>query len=230
MDIKKDYQLFAKDHKVSPLILDQYGKHIEKSGIVKSSYINPYIIEERQMNITQLDVFSRLMCDRILFLGSEIDQHVGNVIVSQLLYLDSIDSEKPIEILIASGGGSVDAGNGILSAMDYISSPVNTTIISMAASMAAVIAIYGNHRKIFDRARSMIHTVSGGFSGTSIDGEINLHQMLILRENLYNTIAEKTKHSFEEISKICERDKWFNAKESLAFCIVDEIIKPKSKK
>ena len=168
MDFKKDFQLFAKDHKVSSLLLDQYGKHVENSGLMKNSYINPYIIEERQMNITQLDVFSRLMCERIIWIGAEINDQVSNIISSQLLYLDSIE-KKDITIQIQSGGGSIYSGYSIYDTIGYISSDCNTIVMGLAASMALILTLAGKKRSALPHSRCMLHQPLSGVQGQATE-------------------------------------------------------------
>lgn len=220
MNIKRDFQLFAKDHKVSSLLLHDYQK-------IQANYINPTIIEERQLNVAQMDVFSRLMMDRIIFLGTPIDDGVGNIITAQMLYLNSVEKDKSIGLYINSPGGSVNAGLAIYDTMHFIDSPVNTTVAGMAASMGFVLAVAGKKRYALRHSRLMQHQPSGGFQGTSADMEINTKQIIILRDELYNIISEKTGHSYDKIKADCDRDYWMTAAEAKEYGAIDEVITKK---
>jgi len=220
MNISRDFNLFRKDKGISGIAMHDYQK-------ITMGHINPYVIEERQMNITQLDIYSRLLMDRIIFLGSGIDDTVGNIITAQLLFLSSIDNEKPIQLYISSGGGSVVAGLSIYDTMEFIPNDVNTMVTGMAASMAFILSISGSHRSALKNARLMMHQPSGGAEGVSMDLEIATNEIVKIRKVLYDIIAEKTKHTYDEVFKSCERDNWLSASEALSYGALDEIITKK---
>lgn len=216
---KKDFELFAKSNGVSSTTMHKYGNVI-------NGYINPSIIEERQMNIAQLDVFSRLIMDRIIFLGTGIDDAVANIIVAQLLYLDSADPGKDINLYIASPGGSVHSGLSIIDCMDMINSDVATLTTSMAASMGAVIASNGTKgkRSALRHARIMIHQPLGGAQGQASDMEITLKEMLKLKKELYEILSENSGQSYEKIEKDSDRDFWMTSYEAKEYGLIDSVI------
>lgn len=214
--------------------LDQFEKGVEKSGILGYNATNSIIgaknmtgniIEERKMNIAILSVYDRLLTDRIMFLNQAIDDDISNIISAQLMFLDSVDSERHIELYCSSPGGSVTSGNEILDMMDYIKAPVATTNLSVCASMAAVILANGSIRRSLPRARVMIHQVSAGFQGDYTEMSIQLEETTKLRKDLYDTLAKRTKKTFEEIEIACERDNWFSAIQAKEFGLIDEIIR-----
>ena len=181
MNYGKEFKKFAtKHHGVNSMYYDK---------IVSS--MTPYIIEERQLNVSQLDVFSRLMMDRIIFLGTGVDDHIANIIQAQLLFLESVDSAKDVQIYINSPGGSVYAGLGIYDTMQYIKPDVATICTGMAASMGAVLLCAGaeGKRSALPHSRVMIHQPSGGAQGVATDMEINLREMLKLKDELYEIIS-----------------------------------------
>ena len=189
---------------------------------------NPYIIEERPLNITQLDVFSRLMMDRILFLSGEVCSDTMDTLVAQMLFLNSI-SHDPIHLYINSGGGECYSGLELVSVMNYIESPVYTTVLGVAASMAAVIASNGEkgHRKALPYSRFMIHQPSSGVGySTFKDKEIHLKEMESLKLDLYEVLAKNRGHTVEEIEHLCDRDRWMKTQEAIEMgfldCIVDK--------
>ena len=167
----------------------------------QNSYLNPYILEERQLNVTQLDVFSRLMMDRIIFLGTEINDYTANTLQAQLLYLDSVDADKDISIYINSPGGSVHAGLGIYDTMQFIHSDVATICTGMAASMAAVLLVAGKEgkRSALQHSRVMIHQPMGGVQGQASDIEITAKQIQLLKEELYRIIADHSHNTYEKV-------------------------------
>ena len=195
-----------------------------------SSYISPTIIEERQLNIAQMDVFSRLMMDRIIFLGTQIDDYTANVIQAQLLYLDTSDPGKDISIYLNSPGGVVYAGLGIYDTMQYISSNVSTICTGMAASMASVILVAGAKGKRFalEHSRVMIHQPMGGMQGQATDMEITVRQILKLKEELYNIIATHSGKSYEDIERDSDRDYWMTAPEAKEYGMIDDVLTKKS--
>ena len=188
--------------------------------------INPTIIEERQLNVAQLDVFSRLMMDRIIFLGTEVNDYVANVIQAQLLFLASADAKRDITLYINSPGGSVIAGMGIYDTMQHISCEVGTTCTSMAASMAATLLCAGaeGKRVALPHSRIMIHQPSGGMQGKVSDMEINYRLILELQEELYEIMSRHSHRSVEEIRRDSDRDNWMRAPAALEYGLIDEVM------
>lgn len=197
----------------------------------RSSYINPTIIEERTLNVAQMDVFSRLMMDRIIFLGCPIDADVANIIQAQLLFLDSTGADTDITIYLNSPGGEVYAGLGIYDTMQTISSDVATVCTGMAASMASVLLAAGTRgkRSILPHARVMIHQPMGGAQGQASDIEITAREILKLKEELYEIIARHSGKTMEEIARDADRDYWMRAPEAVEYGMVDEIVTPRKK-
>ena len=215
-----DFRNFATKHLgMNGLSLDQYSR-------ITDNYISPSILEERQLNVTQMDVFSRLMMDRIIFLGMPIDDYVANVIQAQLLYLDSADPGKDISIYINSPGGSVYAGLGIYDTMQFISSKVATICTGMAASMAAVLLVAGQKEKrsALKHSRVMIHQPMGGAQGQASDIEITAREIQKLKKELYTIIADHSGNDFERIEKDSDRDYWMTAVEAKEYGMVDQIL------
>lgn len=189
----------------------------------------PNIVEERQLNITHLDVYSRLMMDRIIFLSGEVNGDTMDTIVAQMLFLDS-QSHDPIHLYINSGGGECYSGLELVSVMRYINSPVYTTVLGLAASMGAVIASNGarGHRKALPYSRFMIHQPSSGVGySTFRDQQIHLQEMESLKRDLYEILAQNSGHSIDEIEALCDRDKWMKADEAIRLGFLDEIIERK---
>jgi len=219
MEKKTDFLKFA----TSNCGLNGIGleKYMSDSG-----YISPSILEERQLNVTQMDVFSRLMMDRIIFLGSPINDYVANVIQAQLLFLDTSDPGKDISIYINSPGGSVHAGLGIYDTMQFIGSQVSTICTGMAASMAAVLLVAGEKGKrcALKHSRVMIHQPMGGMQGQASDMEINYKQIMLLRDELYQIISDHSGQSFEKILKDSDRDYWMTSQEALDYGMIDKIL------
>ena len=195
-----------------------------------SNYISPTIIEERQLNVAQMDVFSRLMMDRIIFLGTQIDDYTANVIQAQLLYLDTSEPGKDISIYINSPGGVVYAGLGIYDTMQYISSSVSTICTGIAASMASVILVAGaaGKRYALEHARVMMHQPMGGVQGQATDMEITVRQILKLKEELYHIIAKHSGRIFEDIERDSDRDYWMTAPEAQTYGMIDEVLSKKT--
>ena len=193
---------------------------------VTSSYINPSIIEERKLNVASMDVFSRLMMDRIIFLGTQIDDYTANVIQAQLLYLDSADPGKDISIYLNSPGGSVYAGLGIYDTMQFISSDVATICTGMAASMAAVLLTAGakGKRSALQHSRVMIHQPMGGAQGQASDIEITAREIQKLKKELYTIIADHSGNPFERIEKDSDRDYWMTSLEAKEYGMIDEVL------
>ena len=208
-------------------------KHLGMSGLlvddvmkVQSNYMNPYILEERQLNVTQMDVFSRLMMDRIIFLGTQIDDYTANTLQAQLLYLDSVDSGKDISIYINSPGGSVYAGLGIYDTMQFISSDVATICTGMAASMAAVLLVAGaeGKRSALTHSRVMIHQPLGGVQGQASDIEITAREIIRLKKELYDILAYHTGKDYATIERDADRDYWLSAEEAKAYGLIDNVL------
>ncbi|WP_449033241.1 ATP-dependent Clp endopeptidase proteolytic subunit ClpP [Porphyromonas sp.] len=195
-------------------------------------YVSPTIIEERQLNIAQMDVFSRLMMDRIIFLGAGVDDYTANVIQAQLLFLDSSDPGKDISIYINSPGGSVYAGYGIYDTMQYIGCDVSTICTGMAASMAAVLLVAGTKGKRFalPHSRVMIHQPLGGMQGQASDIEIAAKEILRVKGELYKIISDHSGQPLEVIERDSDRDKWMTATEAQAYGMIDKVLSPKQKK
>lgn len=202
-----------------------------QSYISNSGYISPTIIEERQLNVAQMDVFSRLMMDRIIFLGTEVNDYTANVIQAQLLFLDSADPGKDISIYINSPGGSVYAGLGIYDTMQYIGCDVSTICTGMAASMAAVLLVSGAEGKRYalKHSRVMIHQPLGGMQGQASDIEIATREILKVKSELYQIIADHSGQPIKKIEKDSDRDKWMTSSEALEYGMIDKILLPEKK-
>ena len=222
MNSKSDFRNFAVHHLgMSGLALDQY------SQTISDSYISPTIIEERQLNVAQMDVFSRLMMDRIIFLGTQIDDYTANVIQAQLLYLDSADPGKDVSIYINSPGGSVYAGLGIYDTMQYVRSDVSTICTGMAASMAAVLLVAGQKGKRFalTHSRVMIHQPLGGVQGQASDIEITAREIQKLKNELYTIISDHSGQPFDKVYADSDRDHWMTSDEALEYGMIDRVLK-----
>ncbi len=218
-------------------ILDDFGKYAKsKRGVsslslhrftsIYGSYISPTIIEERQLNVASMDVFSRLMMDRIIFLGLPIDDYVANIIQAQLLYLDSSDPGKDIQIYFNTPGGSVNAGLGIYDTMQYISADIATICTGMAASMGAVLLTAGSKgkRSALKHSRIMIHQPMGGAEGQASDIEITVREIVKLKKELYEIIALHSGNPFEKVEKDSDRDYWMTSQEAKDYGMIDEIL------
>ena len=218
-----EFKKFAVGHLgMNSLALDDYMQ-------VQSSYISPTIIEERPMNVAQMDVFSRLMMDRIIFLGTAIDDYTANTLQAQLLYLDSADPGKDISIYINSPGGSVYAGLGIYDTMQFVQSDVATTCTGMAASMAAVLLVAGQEgkRAALPHSRVMIHQPLGGAQGQASDIEITAREIMKLKKELYTIISEHSHTEFDKVWADSDRDYWMTASEAKDYGMVDRILSRK---
>ncbi len=217
--MNNDFRKYATKHLgMNGLALDSYVN-------ITSSYISPTIIEERQLNVAQMDVFSRLMMDRIIFLGTQIDDYTANVIQAQLLYLDSADSSKDISIYINSPGGSVYAGYGIYDTMQFINSQVSTICTGIAASMAAVLLVAGEAGKRFalKHSRVMIHQPLGGAQGQASDIEITAREIAKVKQELYKIISDHSGKPIEEVAKDSDRDFWMTSAEAKEYGMIDDI-------
>ncbi|MBD5206819.1 MAG: ATP-dependent Clp endopeptidase proteolytic subunit ClpP [Bacteroidales bacterium] len=229
---KNDFVNYAVNHLgMSSNTLDSYQRYMDKKtgGMIAAphaDYMNPYILEERQLNVTQMDVFSRLMMDRIIFLGTQVTDQSSNIIEAQMLYLDSVDPDKDISLYINSPGGSVYAGLGIYDTMQYISSDVSTICTGMAASMAAVLLVAGEAGKRFalPHSRVMIHQPMGGIQGQASDIEITAREILRLKEELYKIISSHSGQSFEKVEADSDRDYWMIAAEAKEYGMIDKIL------
>lgn len=186
---------------------------------------SPYILEERQLNVTQMDVFSRLMRDRIIFLGDAITEEVANTVVAQLLFLENTDKGKPIHMYINSPGGSVYDGLAILDTMNFITSPVYTTCVGLAASMASILLAAGEkgHRTALPHSRVMIHQPMGGIHGQASDIQITAKEIQTLKDELYEILSEASGKSVEQIEKDADRDHWMRAKEAVEYGLIDKV-------
>lgn len=226
MNYSEEFKKFAtKQQGISSLNLHKYLT-------VYDNYISPTIIEERQLNVASMDVFSRLMMDRIIFLGLPIDDYVANVVQAQLLFLDSVDPRKDIQIYFNTPGGSVHSGLAIYDTMQWVNPDVATICTGMAASMGAVLLAAGSNgkRSALKHSRIMIHQPSGGAQGTSTDLEITVKEILKLKQELYSIIADHTKQPYEKVEKDSDRDYWMTATEAKEYGIIDEVLlrqKPK---
>ena len=213
-----DFRKFATKHLgMNSMVLDD---------VIKSQgYLNPYILEERQLNVTQLDVFSRLMMDRIIFLGTQIDDYTANTLQAQLLYLDSVESGKDISIYINSPGGSVYAGLGIYDTMQFINSDVAT----ICTGMAAVLLVAGTEgkRSALTHSRVMIHQPMGGAQGQASDIEITAREIQKLKKELYTIIADHSHTDFDKVWADSDRDYWMTAQEAKEYGMIDEVLSRK---
>ena len=226
---KEEFRKFAvKDQGINGLTFDAYTK--QASSWVEN--MTRAVIEERPTNFREIDVFSRLIMDRIIFLGMQVEENIANIITAQLLFLESVDSKKDILLYINSPGGSVYAGLGMYDTMQYVSPDVATICTGMAASMGAVLMAGGTKgkRSALPHARIMIHQPSGGMQGQSKDMEINLKQMMELRKDLYNILAGHTGKTFEEIERDSDRDYWMRAAEAKKYGIIDEVLERNPKR
>lgn len=221
MDYEKEFKDFAiKDQGISSTYYDKIVSSITPVGLT------PNIIEERQMNVVAMDVFSRLMMDRIIFLGTGIYDQVANIVQAQLLFLESVDASKDIQIYINSPGGSVYAGLGIYDTMQFIKPDVATICTGMAASMAAVLLCAGKNgkRSGLTHSRVMIHQPLGGAQGQASDIEITAREILTLKDELYRIIASHSGQTFEKVFEDSDRDYWMKADKALEYGMIDEIL------
>lgn len=222
MKVTNDFRKYAVKHLgMNGSSLDSYMNITSQGG-----YISPTIIEERQLNVAQMDVFSRLMMDRIIFMGTQIDDYTANVIQAQLLYLDSSDPGKDISIYINSPGGSVYAGYGIYDTMQFISSKTSTICTGIAASMAAVILVAGAEKKRFalPHSRIMIHQPLGGVQGQASDIEITAREIAKVKQELFSIISKHSGKPIEDVSRDSDRDFWMTASEAKDYGMVDEVL------
>ena len=218
-----EFKKYATQH------LGMSNMHLEKymqATVPNVTGFTPQIIEERQMNVASMDVFSRLMMDRIIFMGVPVNDYVANVVQAQMLFLEGVDPKRDIQMFINSPGGSVIAGMGIYDTMQYVSPDVGTICTGLAASMGAVLLTAGTKgkRTCLEHSRVMIHQPSGGMQGQFTDMEISYNLIKQLRKELYDILAHHTGKTFKEIEKDSERDKWMTAKEAKTYGLIDEVL------
>jgi ATP-dependent Clp protease protease subunit len=218
-----DFRKYATRH------LGVNGQVLDDVMAAQAQYMNPYILEERQLNVTQMDVFSRLMMDRVIFLGTEVNDYTANVLQAQLLYLDATDPGKDINLYINSPGGSVYAGLGIYDTMQFISSDVATICTGMAASMAAVLLVAGQEgkRSALTHSRVMIHQPLGGVQGQASDIEIEAREIQKLKKELYTIIADHSHTDYDKVWADSDRNYWMTAEEAKAYGMIDQVLTKK---
>ena len=223
MNMNNDFRKYATKHLgINGLVLDEVMS-------TQAQYMNPYILEERQLNVTQMDVFSRLMMDCIIFLGTQIDDYVANTIMAQLLFLEQADPGKDISIYLNSPGGSVTAGLGIYDTMQFISSDVSTICTGMAASMAAVLLVAGaeGKRSALPHSRVMIHQPLGGVQGQASDIEIEAKEIMKFKKELYTIISEHSHTPYDKVWNDSDRNYWMTAEEAKEYGMIDQVLKKK---
>ena len=218
-----DFRKYATKH------LGINGQVLDDVISAQAQYLNPYILEERTLNVTQMDVFSRLMMDRIIFLGTQIDDYTANTLQAQLLYLDSVDNTKDISIYINSPGGSVTAGLGIYDTMQFISCDVSTICTGMAASMAAVLLVAGQEgkRSALPHSRVIIHQPLGGVQGQASDIEIEAREIQKFKKELYTIISEHSHQPYDKVWNDSDRNYWMTAEEAREYGMIDKVLKKK---
>ncbi|MBP5771446.1 MAG: ATP-dependent Clp endopeptidase proteolytic subunit ClpP [Bacteroidaceae bacterium] len=219
-----DFRKYATGH------LGLNGQVLDDYVSLQNQYLNPYILEERQLNVTQMDVFSRLMMDRIIFLGTAIDDYTANTLQAQLLYLDSVDPGKDINVYLNSPGGSVSAGLGIYDTMQFITSDVATICTGMAASMAAVLLVAGKEgkRSALPHSRVMIHQPLGGVQGQASDIEIEAREIQKLKKELYQIIADHSHTPYDKVWADSDRNYWMTAEEARDYGMIDNVLTRKA--
>ena len=223
--MKNDFLKFATAQGLNSMhvekVLSQSANNVQASY----GYVSPTILEERQLNVTQMDVFSRLMMDRVIFLGTEVNDYTANVIQAQLLYLDSVDSERDINLYLNTPGGSVYAGLGIYDTMQFVKARVATICTGLAASMGAVLLVAGEKgmRAALPHSRVMIHQPLGGIQGQASDIEITAKEILKLKEELYQIISDHSGKAIEQIRQDADRDHWMTSKEALEYGMIDRL-------
>ncbi len=222
MKYNNEFEKYAVKHLgISSNLLNDYSKET-----ISPTNLTPYILEERQLRVTQMDIFSRLMMDRIIFLGHGIDDQVANIVTGQLLFLESVDAKRDIQIYLNSPGGGVYAGLGIYDTMQIIKPDVSTVCTGMAASMAAVLMCAGaeGKRSANKHSRIMIHQPLGGARGQATDMEITVKEILKLKKELYDIISLHSKQTFEKVQTDSERDYWMTAQEAMEYGMIDEVL------
>jgi ATP-dependent Clp protease protease subunit len=225
----QEFRKFAIKHKgISSLTYDSYAAHVSANPTA----LTPYIIEERPLNVASMDVFSRLMMDRIIFLGEPVNDYVANIVTAQLLFLESTDRTRDVQMYINSPGGSVYAGLGIYDTMQIVNPEIATICTGMAASMAAVLMCAGTEgkRTALKHSRIMLHQPSSAIGGQATDIAITVKEIQRIKDNLYTIISEHTGQPKDKVAKDCDRDYWMLAEEAKAYGIVDEVLKSNPKK
>jgi len=230
--MKNQFTLFAQSQNISSSRVDQWASHIACSPIVKSEYMSPTIIEERQLNVAMMDVFSRLMMDRIIFLGCPITDDVANIIQAQLLFLESQDPNRDITIYLNTPGGSVSAGLGIYDTMQLIDPDVATVCTGMAASMGAVLLAAGENgkRSALMHSKVMLHQPLGGVQGQASDIEITARQIMGIKKELYAILSSHTGKTVKQIEKDSDRDFWLSSSEAKTYGLIDTVMTKREKK
>ncbi|HLS70487.1 MAG TPA: ATP-dependent Clp protease proteolytic subunit [Chitinophagaceae bacterium] len=225
----KEFRKYAIKHKgISSNTFDQYASHINHLP----TNLTPYIIEERPMNVASMDVFSRLMMDRIIFMGEPVNDYVANIVTAQLLFLESTDRNRDIQMYINSPGGSVYAGLGIYDTMQIVQPEIATICTGLAASMAAILMCAGTKgkRTALQHSRIMLHQPSSAIGGQATDIDITVKEIQRVKENLYKIISDHTSQDIEKVAEDCDRDFWLLAEEAKEYGIVDEVLKSNPKK
>jgi len=226
MDFGKEFEKYAVKHRgISSNTLHSYRQH-------DVTNLTPYIIEERPLNVASMDVFSRLMMDRIIFMGEPINDYVANIVTAQLLFLDSTDRSRDIQMYINSPGGSVYAGLGIYDTMQFVTPDISTICTGMAASMGAILMCAGvkGKRSALKHSRVMLHQPSGGIGGQATDIEITAREIKKTKQELYNIISQHTGKPIDQVAIDCDRDFWMTAEESKEYGLVDEVLIKNPKK
>ena len=226
MDFGKEFHKYAVKHQgISSNTLDSYLKH-------NVTNLTPYIIEERPLNVASMDVFSRLMMDRIIFMGEPVNDYVANIVTAQLLFLDSTDRSRDIQMYINSPGGSVYAGLGIYDTMQFVTPDIATICTGIAASMSAILMCAGvkGKRSALKHSRVMLHQPSGAIGGQASDIEITAREIKKIKQELYNIIANHTGKPVDQVAVDCDRDFWMSAEESKEYGLVDEVLFKNPKK
>ncbi len=220
MNLSKEFENYAIKHRrISSATLHNYTTHLPTN-------LTPYIIEERPLNVASMDVFSRLMMDRIIFLGEPVDDYVANIVTAQLLFLESTDRNRDIQMYINSPGGSVYAGLGMYDTMQIITPDISTICTGMAASMSAILMCAGvkGKRTALKHARIMLHQPSGAVGGQATDIEITVNEVKKIKQELYTIISHHTGQDVKKVAKDCDRDFWMNADEAKLYGLIDEVL------
>ncbi len=226
---RTEFEKFAQGQGISSLTLHDYAAEVNKGAGARAEYagyVSPTIIEERQLNVAAMDVFSRLMMDRIIFLGAPIYDDVANIVQAQLLFLESADADRDIQIYINSPGGSVSAGLGIYDTMQLVRPHIATICTGLAASMGAILLTAGEKgkRSALPHARVMIHQPLGGAQGQASDIEITAREIIRTRKELYEILAQHTGQKYAKIEKDGDRDYWMSAEEACKYGLIDEVV------
>jgi ATP-dependent Clp protease protease subunit len=223
--MNNDFLKYAAAQGLNSMHVEKVLSQSANTVLASGGYISPTILEERQLNVTQMDVFSRLMMDRVIFLGTEVNDYTANVIQAQLLYLDSVDSERDINLYLNTPGGSVYAGLGIYDTMQFVKAKVATICTGLAASMGAVLLVAGEKgmRAALPHSRVMIHQPLGGIQGQASDIEITAKEILKLKDELYQIISDKSGKSMDRIRQDADRDHWMTASEALEYGMIDKV-------